>query len=92
MGYITMSEFATAGGLCSQLQIYASLSAVAKANNLKIAFSQEMIDYKSRIWVFDLLKIKCELKPHSFFNDFIQYCAPTCWWKSNYSYYWKCLL
>ena len=71
MGYITMSEFATAGGLCSQLQIYASLSAVAKANNLKIAFSQEMIDYKSRIWVFDLLKIKCELKPHSFFNDFI---------------------
>ena len=32
--YITLKEMGSSGGLCSQLQIFASLVAVAKANNL----------------------------------------------------------
>ena len=45
MGYITMKDFAISGGLCSQLQIYASLLAVAKANNLKIIEFISMLLY-----------------------------------------------
>ena len=26
----------------------------------------------------------------NFFNDTIKCSAPSCWWKSNNSYYWKC--
>jgi hypothetical protein len=37
MGYITLSKMGASGGLCSQLQIFAGLSAVAKANNMKIS-------------------------------------------------------
>ena len=70
MGYITMKDFAISGGLCSQLQIYASLLAVAKANNLKIAFSEEMLNYRYKVHVFDLLKLEYELKPNNFFDDF----------------------
>ena len=51
MGYITMNEFAWSGGLCSQLQIFAGLKAVAKSNNMKIAFSQKMIDGKTTVYV-----------------------------------------
>ena len=82
MGYITMNEFAWSGGLCSQLQIFAGLKAVAKSNNMKIAFSQKMIDGKTtyyppaktdihhHIRIFDLLNLEYELKPNEFFNNF----------------------
>jgi len=78
MGYITMSEFASSGGLCSQLQIYASLLAVAKANNLEVVFSNEMIENHAnssipdviKVEVFNLLDLKCNLKPHNFFKNF----------------------
>ena len=72
----------SSGGLCSQIQIFASLKAVAKANNLKIAFSKEMIEGKlvkyphtgepmqTCIRIFDLLELDYELKPNDFFNDF----------------------
>jgi len=81
-GYITMKDFATSGGLCSQLQIFAGLKAVAKANNFKIAFSQKMIDgvttyyppaktdIHHHIRIFDLLDLEYELKPDNFFNNF----------------------
>ena len=44
MNYITLKDLGSSGGLCSQLSIYAGLVAVARANNLKIAFSPEMIE------------------------------------------------
>lgn len=63
----------SSGGLCSQIQIFSGLLAVAKANNLKVAFSEEMIhNYGVGIRIFDLLDLKdeYEIKPNEFFNDF----------------------
>jgi hypothetical protein len=82
MKYITLKDMGSSGGLCSQLQIFAGLKAVAKANNMKIAFSKEMIEgqlikypptgepLQTCIRIFDLLDLKYELKPNEFFNDF----------------------
>jgi len=70
MSYITLAEMGSAGGLCSQLQIYASLMAVAKANGKTIAFSEEMIKHGVGIRVFELLDIPYELKPQEFFEGF----------------------
>ena len=82
MKYITLKDMGSSGGLCSQLQIFAGLKAVAKANNMKIAFSKEMIEgqatkypptgehFQTCIRIFDLLNLEYELKPNKFFNDF----------------------
>jgi len=82
MKYITLKDMGSSGGLCSQLQIFAGLKAVAKANNLKIAFSKEMIEGKlvkypptgepmqTCIRIFDLLELDYELKPNNFFDNF----------------------
>ena len=85
MNYITLKDMGSSGGLCSQIAIFSGLLAVAKANNLKIAFSEEMIKGQSTIYgptqepiqtcirIFDLLKLDhlYEIKPYSFFDDFI---------------------
>jgi len=71
--YITLKAMGSSGGLCSQLQIFASLVAVAKANNLKIAFSENMIKHHGvGIRIFDLLDLKSEyeIKPDDFFDNF----------------------
>lgn len=60
----------SSGGLCSQLQIYSGLLAVAKANNKKIIFAEEMIKHGVGIRVFDLLDLPYEIKPLEFFNNF----------------------
>ena len=84
MNYITLKNMGSSGGLCSQLQIFAGLKAVARANNLKIAFSQENIEgnltkypptqesIQTKIRIFDLLDLngEYEIKPQEFFNDF----------------------
>lgn len=60
------------GGLCSQLQIFASMMAVAKANNLTLAFSETMIkDIGVGIRIFDLLQLNYEVFPHEFFSNFV---------------------
>jgi hypothetical protein len=56
--------------MCSQLQSYASLLAVAKANNKEIVFSKSMFNKGCGIKIFDLLKIYPNIKPDSFFEDF----------------------
>ena len=56
--------------MCSQLQSYASLLAVAKANNKKIVFSESMFNKGCGIKIFDLLQITPNIKPDSFFKDF----------------------
>ena len=33
--YLTLSDMGNSGGLCSQLQIYAGMLAVAKSNNME---------------------------------------------------------
>ena len=70
MSYITFSSLGESGGMCSQLQSYASLLAVAKANNKEIVFSKSMFDKGCGIKIFDLLKIYPRIKPDSFFKDF----------------------
>jgi len=70
MSYITLAEMGSSGGLCSQLQIYSSLMAVAKANNKTIVFAEEMLSHGVGIRVFDLLDLPYELKPLEFFNNF----------------------
>ena len=72
----------SSGGLCSQLQIFAGLSAVAKANGMKIAFSEKMLAgettryphtqeiIQTKIRIFDLLELEYEIKPEEFFNNF----------------------
>ena len=71
MGYITFSTLGESGGMCSQLQSYASLLAVAKANNKEIVFSESMFSKGCGIKIFDLLNITPNIKPDSFFKDFI---------------------
>ncbi len=69
--YLTLSDMGSSGGLCSQLQIYASMLAVAKANNMEIAFSENMIKNKGvGIRIFDLLDLDYNLQPDEFFKDF----------------------
>jgi hypothetical protein len=70
MSYITLAEMGSSGGLCSQLQIYSGLMAVAKANNKTVVFAKEMLSHGVGIRVFDLLDLPYELKPLEFFNDF----------------------
>ena len=82
MSYITLSKMGSSGGLCSQLQIFAGLLAVAKANGMKIAFSKEMLegeltkyphtqeDIQTYIRIFDLLELEYELKSEEFFHTF----------------------
>ena len=57
MSYRTFSSLGESGGMCSQLQSYASLLAVAKANNKEVVFSKSMFDKGCGIKIFDLLKI-----------------------------------
>ena len=70
MGYITFSTLGESGGMCSQLQSYASLLAVAKANNKEVVFAKSMFDKGCGIKIFDLLEIEPVLKPDSFFKNF----------------------
>jgi hypothetical protein len=82
MSYITLSKMGESGGLCSQLQIYASMLAVAKANKKQIVFSEDMINGNestyitgepivTKIRIFELLDIPYIIKPKEFFNSFI---------------------
>jgi hypothetical protein len=70
MSYLTFSHLGESGGMCSQLQSYAGLLAVAKANNKELVFSESMFKKGYTIKIFDLLKITPNIKPDSFFNDF----------------------
>ena len=70
MSYITFSTLGESGGMCSQLQSYASLLAVAKANNKEIVFAKSMFDKGCGIKIFDLLNITPNIKPDSFFAIF----------------------
>ena len=70
MSYITFSNLGESGGMGSQLQSYASLTAVAKANNKQIVFSESMIKRGFGIKVFELLNIPALIKPDEFFNNF----------------------
>jgi len=82
MSYITMTNLGQSGGLCSQLQTYASLAAIATLNNKKIVFAKEDLegvtakyhtgeDYQTKVRVFDLLKIDYEVVSKSFLNNFV---------------------
>ena len=53
MSYITFSSLGESGGMCSQLQSYASLLAVAKANNKEVVFSKSMFSKGCSIKIFD---------------------------------------
>ena len=70
MSYITFSNLGESGGMGSQLQSYASLTAVARANNKQIVFSKSMIKRGCGIKVFELLNIPILIKPDEFFNNF----------------------
>ena len=70
MSYITFSSLGSSGGMCSQLQSYASSLAVAKANNKQLVFSKSMFNEGCGIKIFDLLEIEPILKPDSFFKNF----------------------
>ena len=66
MSYLTFSHLGESGGMCSQLQSYAGLLAVAKANNKELVFSESMFKKGYTIKIFDLLKITPNIKPDSF--------------------------
>tara|TARA_B100001094_G_scaffold328346_1_gene388562 strand:- start:1735 stop:2625 length:891 start_codon:yes stop_codon:yes gene_type:complete len=70
MSYLTFSSLGSSGGMCSQLQSYASLLAVAKANNKEIVFSKSMFNVGCGIKIFDLLDITPTIKPDDFFKEF----------------------
>ncbi len=77
-----MTNLGQSGGLCSQLQTYASLAAIATLNNKKIVFAKEDLegvvtryhtgeDYQTKVRVFDLLKIDYEIVSKSFLDSFV---------------------
>ena len=81
MSYITMKGLGQSGGLYSQIQSYASLAAVAKANNKKIVFTQDSLNgeyvqyitgefYQTKIRIFDLLQIDYEVVSKDFLDSF----------------------
>lgn len=81
MSYITMSGLGQSGGLCSQLQTYASLLSVAKANGKEVVFSDSMLEgnqvmyhtgeyYQTKIRVFDLLELGYKKESEDFFKSF----------------------
>jgi len=76
-----MRGLGQSGGLCSQLQTYASLLAVARANNKKIVFTESDItgklttyhtgeEYQTKVRIFELLDIDYEVVPDSFLSNF----------------------
>lgn len=81
MSYITLNNIGGSGGLCSQLQIYASLVAVAKANNKKLVFTKSNLEghpttyhtgeiYQTKIRVFELLDLEYKIVDENFLNTF----------------------
>ena len=81
MSYITLDNMGGSGGLCSQLQIYASLLAVAKANGKKLVFTQKNLDgisstyitgepVQTKIRVFELLDLDYIVVSDDFVKDF----------------------
>jgi len=82
MSYITLKDMGSSGGLCSQLGIYASLLAVAKANNKQVVFSKRAVEgivsiyphtgeeIQTKIRVLELLDIDYKIMPDEFFSDF----------------------
>tara|TARA_R110000822_G_scaffold187556_1_gene326315 strand:- start:342 stop:1211 length:870 start_codon:yes stop_codon:yes gene_type:complete len=70
--YLTLKDMGSSGGLCSQLQIYASMLAVAEANDMEIVFSEDMVkNIGVGIRIFDLLDLEYSIKPNNFFDEFI---------------------
>ena len=57
--YLTLDNMGGSGGLCTQLQIYASLLAVAEHNNMDVVFSKKNspLQLKDSIFIVIMSKI-----------------------------------
>jgi hypothetical protein len=71
MSYITFKSLGAAGDLCSQMQQYASLYAIAKKTGKKIIFPESSIQLGWGFKFKQVLNIQVEFAPDSFFKDFI---------------------
>lgn len=70
--YITL-DIPLNGGLASQIQQYASLYAIAKENNKIIVFKESLVNRNVGFLFSKILNIKIELKPDSFFDNFVRF-------------------
>lgn len=68
--YVSFRALGAVGDMCSQMQQYASLYAVAKENGFSIVFPEETKNERHTIRLFSILDIEHEYKPDSFFQDF----------------------
>ena len=75
MSYITFKTIGESGNLGSQLQQYASLYAVAKANKKEIIFPESSLRLGFGFKFAELVEVPIVVKPDEFFKDFVD-CRP----------------
>jgi hypothetical protein len=75
MSYITFKTIGESGNLGSQLQQYASLYAVARANNKEIVFPESSLKLGFGFKFANLIEVPIVTKPDEFFRDFVD-CRP----------------
>lgn len=73
MKYVSMKSLGTVGDMCSQMQQYASLVAVASENGAKIVLPEATRNDGFGIRLFNVLNIEHEFAPPEFFRDFKAY-------------------
>lgn len=71
MSYITFKTIGESGNLGSQVQQYASLYAVAKANDKAIVFPESSLNAGFGFKFAELFEIPIQTKPDSFFSSFL---------------------
>lgn len=73
MKYVSMRSIGIVGDMCSQIQQYASLTAVAKENDATIVLPEATKNDGFGIRLFNVLDVKHEFAPTEFFNEFKTY-------------------
>lgn len=71
MSYIAFKDIGAAGNLGSQIQQYASLYAIAQANNKQIVFSQTSLQQGYGLKFAEVLNIDIKVMPDDFFHGFV---------------------
>jgi hypothetical protein len=71
MKYITHKTLGGIGNLASQIQQYAALFSIAKANNRKIVFPESSLDYGYGFKFNRILDVQIDILPDKFFEEFV---------------------
>ena len=70
MKYVSLKSLGSIGDMCSQMQQYASLYAIAKENNAEIVLPESTKNEGHGVRLFNILDIPHTYQPNEFFEDF----------------------